>query len=164
MPQGSVLGPLLFIICIDGLTNVLSNGSVSLYADNLLLYRPICSSSDYQALQEDVDALADWISAHKLQFNCGKCESMLVTRKREPTTPPTIKVNDLPLERVYSYKYLGILITPDLSWSAHVATICSKVRQQIGLLYRRFYKYSNMDALPILSDIFSCTEQRGSTK
>lgn len=109
----------------------------------------MCSSSDYQALQEDVDALADWISAHKLQFNCGKCKSMLVTRKREPTTPPTIKVNDLPLERVYSYKYLGILITSDLSWSAHVATICSKARQQIGLLYHRFYKYSNMDTLKL---------------
>jgi len=75
-------------------------------------------------------------------------------RKRESITPPTVKVNDLPLERVYSYKYLGILITSDLSWSAHVATICSKARQQIGLLYRRFYKYSNMDTLKQLYTAF----------
>ena len=75
----SELGSLLFIIYIDGLTNVLSNCSVHLYADDLLRYRPIHSPTDYQALQADIDALSDWISAHKLQFNCDKCKCMLVS-------------------------------------------------------------------------------------
>ena len=145
--QGSVLGPLLFIIYIDGLTDVLSNCSMHLYADNLLLYRPIHSPTDYQALQADIDALSDWILAHKLQFNCDKCKCMLVSRKRDPIMPITLLVNSQPLERVYSYRYLGILLTSNLSWSAHISTLCSKARQQIGMLYRKFYRYSDMETL-----------------
>ena len=66
VPQGSVLDPLLFIIYNDDLTNALSNNSMSLYADDLLLYRTIQSPSDYQTLQAEIDALSDWISAEKL--------------------------------------------------------------------------------------------------
>jgi len=55
VPQGSLLGLLLFIIYIDGLNDVLSNCSMRLYADDLLLYRPIHSPTDYQALQADID-------------------------------------------------------------------------------------------------------------
>jgi len=63
--------------------------------------------------------LSDWISAHMLQFNCdtGKCKCMLVSRKRDATMPITLLVNGQPLERVYSYKSLRILL---MSWSAHI--------------------------------------------
>ena len=60
VPQGSVLGPSLFIIYIDGLTNALSNSSMSMYADDLLLYRTIQSPSDYQTLQAEIDAVELW--------------------------------------------------------------------------------------------------------
>ena len=118
-----------------------------LYADDLLLYRPIHSPTDYQALQADIDALSDWISAHKLQFNCDKCKCMLVSRKRDPIMPITLLANSQPLERVYSYKYLGTLLTSNLSWSAHISTLCTKARQQIGMLYHKFYRYSDMETL-----------------
>jgi len=120
VPQGSVLGPLLIIIYIDGLTNVLSNCNMCLYADNLLLHRPICSPTDYQALQTDIDALPDWISA-SYSLTGDKCKCI-----RDPTMPITLQVNGQPLERVYSYKCLGIMLTSYLSWSAHKSTLCSK--------------------------------------
>ena len=110
VPQGSVLGPLLFIIYIDGLTNALSNSSMSLYADDLLLYRTIQSSSDYQTLQAEIDALSDWISAHKLQLNCNKCKCMLVTREMDSTMPTVLLVNIdyhqlYYLQLFFQYKY-----------------------------------------------------------
>ena len=125
VPQGSVLGPLLFIIYIDGLTNALSNSSMSLYADDLLLYRTIQSPTDYQTLQAEIDSLSNWISSHKLQLNCDKCKCMLVTRKRDSTMPTRLLINSEPLERVYSYKYLGIQLTSDLSCmvSTHFYTL-----------------------------------------
>ena len=135
-------------------TNALSNSSMSLYADDLLLYRTIQSPSDYQTLQAEINALSDWISAHKLQLNCDKCKCMLVTRKRDSTMPTVLLISGQPLERVYSYKYLGILLTSDLSWSAHISTICSKARQQIGMLYHKFYRYSDVDTLKQLCVAF----------
>ena len=60
----------------------------------------------YQTLQAEIDALSNWISAHKLQLNCDKYKCMLVTRKRDSTMPTVLLVNGQPLERVHSYKYL----------------------------------------------------------
>ena len=70
-------------------------------------------------------------------------------RKREPTVPTTIQINGLPLERVYSYKYLTCL-----GWHVHITSVCSKACQQIGLLYRRFYRYSSTETLKQLYTAF----------
>jgi len=59
-------------------------------------------------------------------------------------------------QRMYSYKYLGLLLTSDLFWSAHISTLCSKARQQIGMLYCKFYRYSDMETLKHLCVAFSC--------
>ena len=56
----------------------------------------------------------------------------------------------------YSYKYLGILLTFVLSWSARMSTLCSKARQPIGMLYRKFYRYSDMETLMPLYVAFIC--------
>ena len=61
VPQGSVLGPILFIICIDGITKVaLTAGNLSLFADDILLYRPIQNIEDFAFLQNDVTKLCSW--------------------------------------------------------------------------------------------------------
>ena len=56
-------------------------------------------------------------------------------------------LNGLPLKRVNSYKYLGVHITSDLMWSSHILNICNKTRRLIGIMYRRFYKYSSSNTL-----------------
>ena len=69
---------------------------------------------------------------------------MILSRKRTCATPPTILLNGLPLERVSEYKYLGVYISSDLSWSLHINNICSNARKLVGMFHRRFF--SIMDA------------------
>ena len=93
VPQGSVLGLLLFLIYIDGVNNIgLSVGSnLVLYADDMLLYRPISSPEDYIHLQADIDAIAHWVDINLLQFNVQKCKAMKIARKSK--VPPHQSLN-----------------------------------------------------------------------
>ena len=128
VPQGSVLGPLLFIIYVDGVSSVISDkASAILYADDMTLYRPIYTPHDYELLQRDINAISRWISDLCMQFNVQKCKYMVFSRKR--SIVPSLcglSIDDLPLEKVDVYKYLGVYLTSDLCWSVHIDKICAK--------------------------------------
>ena len=139
VPRGSVLGPLLFLIYIDSISSVpLTEGSkMSLYADDMMLYKRITSSSDATNLQKDVNSIFNWSCNNSMVFNVAKCKSMLLTRKRHATTP-TLTLDGCSLEFVKEYKYLGILISTDLSWKRHIEEICVKAKKLVGMLYQKF--------------------------
>ena len=150
VPQGSVLGPLLFLIYINDITALdLTEGStLVLYADDILLYRPITSTTDWSALQRDVSSIQTWATTNFLQFNESKCKMMHVSRKRAPISPSIpIALNGSVLEEVETFKYLGLLISSDMSWSKHIENICSKARKVLGLLYRRYYRFADQNTL-----------------
>ena len=121
-----------------------------LFADDLLLHKVIACSEDFQALQNDVNSLVEWISQHNLTLNVRKCKSLLISRKHSPLNSQAVLIGGQPLEKVRAYKYLGILINSDLSWSDHVANVCSNARRHLGLLYRRFYKDAEAATLRVL--------------
>ena len=141
-----MLGPLLFLLYINDLANgsLSENCFASLYADDLLLYKIITDPQDYATLQSDINSIADWINEHYLSLNSSKCKCMTVTRLRQHSvSPPTLLLNGEPMEKVDSYKYLGITLTSDLTWSDHIRNITAKSRRLVGLLYRQFYKWSS---------------------
>ena len=140
VPQGSVLGPLLFLIYIDDITSTsFSEGStLNLFADDMLLYKIIKSQQDLDQLQSDVNRIQDWVSFNHLTFNPTKCKSMFISRKRNSIQPLSLHLNGVPLEQVESFKYLGVFLSSDMSWSTHIDSVCSKARKLVGLLYRRF--------------------------
>ena len=146
VPQGSVLGPFLFIFYIDDITMVpLSDGTMSIYADDLVLYRPIHSATDYHLLQIDIDNVCVWSDDNHLKFNGRKCKYMIITRRKQPSLLVTpLKIKQTCLERVHSYRYLGVWLTPSLNWSMQVSEVC---RQQVGILYRKFYPSANSSSL-----------------
>ena len=149
VPQGSVLGPLLFIIYIDSINDsVLSvNSKTSQYADDMLLTKPVRTTADYADLQTDIDSLNRWVTENHLTFNYSKCKYMLISRKRIVTCPPDLKLEASSLERVQSYKYLGLNLTSNLSWSDHINSISTKAKKLVGLLYRRFYRNTDSQSL-----------------
>ena len=142
VPQGSVLGPLLFLVYINDVTSLMSAPSkLTLFADDMTLYRTISSPADYIVLQSDITAISTWVAGNHLQLNSNKCCFMLISRKRfRSIPPPTLYIDsNTALTQVKSVKYLGIQLTCDLSWSSHITTICSKTRRLVGLLYRQFH-------------------------
>ena len=149
VPQGSVLGPLFFIIYINDIaTSISPNSDANMFANDIALYRVIKTSSDYIRLQEDINSVSTCIRHKQLQFNANKCKIMLITKnKANSLQPPQLTLNGAALNRVYSYEYLGITIISNLSWSLHISNCCNKTGRLIGLLYRYFYQHASSSAL-----------------
>ena len=150
VPQGSVLGPLLFLIYINDLPGIVLNftSRINLFADDVLLYHVITSAADYSILQDMICRIEQWSSTNYLYLHPSKCKYMTVSRKKSPSLPTEpLQLLGNELERVDCYRYLGVLLTSDLSWSPHVTNICTKARRVLGLLYRRFYGSTSQDSL-----------------
>ena len=151
VPQGSILGPLLFIIFINGLCNVTLSPTARLimYADDILLFQPYNSVSDFSLIQSNIDSVSSWISSRSLTINSSKTKYMFLSLRSSScfASLPSLCLNGSPLERVYSYKYLGVIISSNLSWSSHIQSVCCKSRKLIGLLFRHFYSHSSPSVL-----------------
>ena len=119
-----------------------------MYADDIALYQIIQSPEDYLLVQHDINAVSEWITANYLALNYRKCCHLLFSRKRSPTLPVApLEVNGNFVKQVNEYKYLGVILTSDMSWSSHISAISSKTRKLIGVLYRKFYLYSEPHTL-----------------
>ena len=87
VPQGSVLGPLLFLIYIDQVASSVTYSNITMYADDIAMYKIISNPSDYTYLQEDILSLCSWIANNYLTLNSQKCRNMIFTKKHQPTFP-----------------------------------------------------------------------------
>lgn len=151
VPQGSVLGPLLFLIYINDLPSVqLTPGTqIVLYADDILLYRDISCHSDYSSIQHDIDSISAWVESNHLTLNKNKCKYMVVSRLVTRNVPPprALMLSDHALERVSSYKYLGVTFTESLEWSTHICDISRKAKRVLGFIYRQYSSYLSHSSL-----------------
>jgi hypothetical protein len=134
VPQGSVLGPLIFLAYINDLPHKIKS-KVRLFADDTALYLVLALERDSVTLQEDLRLLEKWELEWDMQFNPSKCQVIHVTRMKNPF-PTKYYLHGVELESVTSARYLGVDISEDLSWEGHIDRITKKGNQCLGFLRR----------------------------
>lgn len=138
VPQGTVLGPLLFLCYINDLPEAVSFSNTRLFADDALLYRTIRNKEDQARLQQDLDSLAKWEQLWQMDFNPDKCSTLRMTANKELKTQTSYTLHSQTLENVTSAKYLGVSLTHNLSWGQHIDAVVAKGNQTVGFLRRNF--------------------------
>ena len=141
VPQGSCLGPLLFLIYINDLPQAVQSSSVTMYADDTSLCH---QSHDLTRLNEaisgDLRKLETWLQGNKLSLNVAKTHSMLISTKQKHNSLKSrsealeLKIRDNELEVVQTTKYLGLQIDCSLDWKEQIKAVCMKVSRAIDTL------------------------------
>ena len=135
VPQGTVLGPLMFLCHINDLPDVVRS-QVKLFADDCLLYRQIKSNEDHVLLQKDFTELEIWASRWGMRFNEKKCYVMGIRN----TSSHLYQMDNTILQQVSTNPYLGITLSEDLQWSTHIQNIVKKSNSTLGGFLRRNLK------------------------
>ena len=134
VPQGSVLGPLLFLLYINDLPeNIVSQ--VRLFADDTAVYLAVNSTSQQNILQEDLNRLQQWEHTWDMEFNPSKCTVLCITRSKHPHKS-TYTLHGQTLETVSDAKYLGVNISSDLNWNKHVHNVTTSASKTLNFIKR----------------------------
>jgi len=155
VPQGSVLGPLLFLIFINDLPNVLVN-QCKLFADDSKLLGTVRSNEDVLSIQSDLDALSAWANTSGMSFNAQKCKFIKIGKcPPEVTEPISFSMDDstnnrIVLEEVAVEKDLGVVWQNNLKWGEHVNRACSMAYMKLGMLRRTFKTWTNARTFKML--------------
>ena len=138
VPQGSVLGPLLFALYINDLPSVVDYSTMDLYADDAELHYSHSDLGVVEAqVQSDLDKVAQWISSSHLCLNVVKSTAMLIgSRQRISGKSFNVSIGGMALSQVDSVRYLGVIIDPTLSWSLHITNIASGARSRLSSIFR----------------------------
>lgn len=147
VPQGSILGPLLFIIFINDLLSSLS--SCSGFADDLKVYRSVSSTYDCQLLQDYVMKVVEWCRVNRMELNVKKCAVMLTSHSHNKIIFP-YAIADEVLDRLSSKKDLGIVIDDKLSFNEHIDDMIRKSYRTLGFIFRCGRYFSRRDSLYLL--------------
>jgi len=151
IPQGSVLGPSLFVVYINDLPDCIDS-SVELFADDSKIFRPVPDSEQNTVLQDDINSLVTWSEKWQLKFNADKCVTLhLGYNNRQHTYSMTSNGNSQILSSTTEERDLGIKIDPTLTFTKHVTTQVKKANQIVGLI-RRSFDYLD---IPTLKKIYT---------
>lgn len=158
IPQGSVLGPVLFILYINNITTALPNLQMTIYADDisLIFKRKLLSDLEVECYCQ-LSNLFQYLNSNNLHVNPSKTKCLYIKSNRNLENQPSIFMNDFELQLEDHCKYLGVIFDKHFSWSLHIDTLCSKLSSQLFLL-GRLATYQNVFLMR--SVYFSLIESR----
>ena len=137
VPQGSILGPKLFILYVNDICNISKILKFVLFADDTNIF---CSGHDAMQLSRDIsnelDKLSVWFAVNKLILNVSKTNFMVFGNSKHRNTTLQVSIKNSNIKRVYVTKFLGILIDDRLNWKEHISLICSKLSKCIAIIYK----------------------------
>ncbi len=152
-PQGCVLSPLLYSLYTHDCTATHSSNVIVKLADDTTVIGLI-TDNDEMAYREEVSTLTKWCQVNHLSLNIDKTKELVVDFRRQSRVHTSISIDKTPVERLSSFKFLGVHITEDLIWSAHTDAVLKKAHQRLFFL-RRLRKFGTSPR--ILRSFYTCT-------
>ena len=137
VPQGTVLGPLLFSLHINDIMSDIES-EIRLFADDCVCYREIKYIEDTLKHRKDIDRLGILARKWGMRFQPVKCNMMQLTNKHNKIGA-SYTLEGTVIENVEIIKYLGVTITSDLKWNSHIRNVCSKANRTLGFLRRNLF-------------------------
>ena len=152
VPQGTKLGPILFVM-INDLKIVSPRSSNWKYVDDVTISE-IVPTREVSILQNELDTIGNWTSTNNMKLNPKKCKEMIVSFRRDiEQPPPTLVVENISLERIESHKVLGLTIQNNLKWDLHISEIVTKASKRLHIL--RVLKRSGVSPFHLLRVYFA---------
>lgn len=134
VPQGSIIGPLFFLIFINDIVKNI-NCNINLFADDTSLY--VVVKNPYEeaiSLQTDIDTIYRWSQTWLVDFNPSKSESLVISRKRNKPVHPPLLMSGIQIPSVVEHKHLGVIFSNDCTWDEHIATITEKAWSRLNIM------------------------------
>ena len=134
IPQGTCLGPILFLYYINDITSGIES-QMRLFADDALIYRPINTAEDHHILQRDLHKLEEWAKMWDMRFNPAKCY-ILSVKHTDNRSSHFYTLHGQVLKSVPNNPYLGVIFSDDMSFNTHIRKVCAKASRTLGFLNR----------------------------
>ena len=146
VPQGSHLGPFVFLIFINDILLNVKNSKALMFADDLKLYYTIHNLNDCLRLQDDLDSILNWCNINDMQLNINKCKSITFTRKR---TKINYNLNNINLDSVSEIRDLSVLFNAKVTFKSHINNVANRAFKLCGFISRQSSEFINNTAMTI---------------